>query len=245
MNSMILSLNTTTTQFGAALMGMDGKLVAEFFISPGTGHFTHLMPTVDHLLSVSKLDLQDLKALAVATGPGSFTGLRVGLSVAKGFCHGLQIPLIGVSSLEALASQHDATDYPICPLIDSRKDEVFMAIFRQNPQQGMIRVTEERSLRMEDLTSLIEAPTLFLGNDFGRQGPLLQKTLGSRARLASQVQWALRASGVGMVGLGRFHEGRFDDLQTVVPAYLRPPDIRPSSFSPLPQKERQGAGRTG
>ncbi|MFH1487868.1 MAG: tRNA (adenosine(37)-N6)-threonylcarbamoyltransferase complex dimerization subunit type 1 TsaB [Pseudomonadota bacterium] len=244
MNSMILSLNTTLTQFSAALMGMDGRLVADFFISPDTGHFTHFMPTVDHLLSVSQSDLRDLRALAVATGPGSFTGLRVGLSVAKGFCQGLQIPLIGVSSLEALASQPVAADYPICPLIDSRKEEVFAALFRQDPKKGLIRVTEERSMRIEDLTSFIEGPTFFLGNDFSRQGPLLEKTLGSMALLAPPVLWSLRASAVGTVGLGHFHEGRFDDLQTLVPTYLRPPDIRPNSVPPLPEKEQQGAGRT-
>ncbi len=188
------------------------------------------MPAIHFMLSTSKVDTKEIKGLIVATGPGSFTGLRVGLSEAKGMAQGLQIPLIGVPSLEAMAAQLPCARRPVCPVIHSRKGEVFAALFRWSDNQSMSRTQQDTCLRIEDLPSVIAKPTLFLGNDFPGQAHLIRETLGNKAELAPAHLWNLKASAVGALGLKRFLTQDFDDLQELVPIYLRPPDIRSSSF---------------
>lgn len=236
---MLLSISTATQQFSVALVKEQGALVAETTFFGGSKKFRPLMPAIHHLLGSAKTDVRKVTSLAVATGPGSFTGLRIGLSVAKGICQGLQIPIIGVSSLEAMASQLPFTPYKICPVIDSRKGEVFAALFRwSEEEEGTVRVKKDTSLRVEALPEFTEGPAVFLGNDLQTQGPSITEALGQRAVLAPPHLWTLRAAAIGYVGLRLAREKGFDDLHRLVPSYLRPPDIRPNPYGPL----RQGDG---
>ena len=191
------------------------------------------MPGIHFLFTSSKTKPEDIRALIVAKGPGSFTGLRVGLSAAKGMAQGLQIPIIGVSSLRAMAFQVPHMTHPICPIIDSRKGEVFIALFNLSDDHKIIRIKEDTCLKMGDLPSIIEGRTIFLGNDFKNQGRVITKMLGHKAVLAPVHLWNLKASAVGVVGLKRFLDDDFDDLRDLVPSYLRAPDIRPSPFPPI------------
>lgn len=236
---MLLAVNTSTLQFSVALLEENGTLVAEFSMAPGFKNYNGFMPAIDHLLQHSKVRATDIKAVFVAKGPGSFTGLRVGISAAKGFCQGLDIPLIGVSSLEALALQATFTACPVCPVLDSRRGEVFAALFRWDGDQEICRETEDLSFKFEDLTSLVTDKALFLGNDFIRQGPAIREILGTRALLAPSNHWTLRASSVGVVGLKRFRNRAFDNLRDLVPSYMRPPDIRPNPYSTLSDQRRE------
>jgi tRNA threonylcarbamoyladenosine biosynthesis protein TsaB len=229
---LILAFNTSTPQFSIALMKEEGAILSEYYMASVSKNFRRFMPGIDILLSNSNVVTKDIKALIVATGPGSFTGLRVGLSEAKGMAQGLQIPIIGVSTLEAMALQLPFVGLPLCAIVDSRKREVFAALFSWVDDKGMIRTRPDTCLRIEDLPSIIEKPTLFLGNDFNTQGHLLRERLGSKAELAPAHLWNLKASAVGTLGLKRFLDQDFDDLQELVPTYLRPPDVRPNPYPP-------------
>lgn len=227
----MLAINTSTPQFSIGLLLENGSLVTEYSMSPGAKNYNGVMPAIDYLLETSEVHATDIHAVMVAKGPGSFTGLRVGISAAKGFCQGLGIPIIAVSSLEAMASQASFVTLPVCPILDSRKGEVFVSLYRWSRRDsGMKPLTEETSLKLESLPSLIREETLFLGNDLSSQGPILTDILGSHALLAPAPLWNLRAAAVASAGLGRFEVGDFDDLRDLVPAYLRPPDIRPNPF---------------
>ncbi len=225
---MILAVNTSTRQFGLALMDMQGAVLAEYLFLPREKNFRGFVPAFHALLHSLKADTQDIETIAVAIGPGSFTGVRVGLSMAKGMAQGLEVPILGISSLEALASQVPYADRPVCPIIDSRRGEVFTALFSWNNDGEMLRIQEDTSLRIEDLPSMLKETTLILGNDFKNQGHLIQGFLGAKADLAPAHLWNLKASAVGMLGLKRFSAHDFDDLRDLVPTYLRPPDIRPN-----------------
>lgn len=225
---MILSLNTSTLQFGLALLENDGNVLAEFFMSRGKGHFEGLMPALDFLLNSSKSKIRDINCISVATGPGSFTGLRVGLSTAKGLAHGLEVPIIGVPSLEALAYHLSYSGFPVISVLDSRKYEFFAARFIWNDDHALVRNGEDVCLKVEELSSLCTEPTLFVGNNFAVQGSLIKERLGPRAILAPAHLWNPRASAVGLLGLKRFHARDFDDSQQLSPIYMRPPDIRPN-----------------
>jgi len=231
---MILAINTSTLQFGLALLEDDGTLLGEYFMSEGKGHFGNLMPALQFLLFTSKSDIRNLETVVVAMGPGSFTGLRVGLAVAKGLCHAFEIPVIGIGSLEAMANQIPYSDIPIAPVLDSRRGEIFTARFIRDNDHDLVRDSEDISLRLEDLPSFFKEPALFIGNDVARQGPSLEKMLGPLARLAPGYCWSLKASALGSLGLERFRARTFDDPRELNPIYLRPPDIRKNTLTPKP-----------
>ena len=241
---MILSMNTSTAQFSMALMEESGVVMAEVFLTPESKSFKGFMPALSELLIRSSIKKELIECLVVATGPGSFTGLRVGLSAAKGLCRGLKIPIIGVSGLEAIANQLPYTGYPICPIINSKNREIFAALFQWSEDGKIIRRTNDTCLSVMDLTSFIKGKTLFLGTDFYGQGPEIEKICGQKALLAPASLWHLRASAVGAAGLGRFRRHDYDDLQELVPSYLRPPDIRHNPY-PLLKNESPVGSSTG
>jgi tRNA threonylcarbamoyladenosine biosynthesis protein TsaB len=228
---MILAVNTSTTQFSIALVRVTGDILAENLISPGEKNFKSFMPAVYSLFDACGAETRNLKAVVVARGPGSFTGLRVGLSMAKGIAQGLDIPIIGISSLEAMANQLPFMKHPLCTLMSSRKGEIIFALFSWNDEKGMIRITEDQSLSFKDLSGLIKGPTYFIGNNFTVQHPMIKELIGSDALITPPHLWTLRASSVGAMGLKRFLNKDFDDIIDLVPEYLQPPDIRPSPFS--------------
>jgi tRNA threonylcarbamoyladenosine biosynthesis protein TsaB len=222
----ILAINTSTLQWGLALLDTQGTILAEYFMSSGHGHFGILMPALQFLLKTSKTGVQDLEGLVVATGPGSFTGLRVGLAAAKGLCHGLGVPIVGVSSLEALASQVPFPGNPVVAVLDSRRGEVFAGRFVWSDEETLVRKTQDMTLKMMDFPSVFEEPMVLIGNHFQDQALELSKRMGTRCRLAPPQCWALKASSVGALGLKRFRVQAFDTAETLVPLYRRPPHIR-------------------
>lgn len=223
---MILALNTSTTPFSVAVVKEDGALVAETLLTAPSKGFGLFMPALHQVLSSAGVSLKRLSSLVVARGPGSFTGLRVGLAAAKGICRGLAIPAAAVSSLEALALQCSSGSLPTCALIDSRRGEVFAALFRVFPGQTPRIVKEETCLSLKALSDFVDSGALFIGNDYARQAPAVRDALGDRAILAPPSLWHLRASAVAAIGLLKAEREGFADLRNLAPSYMRPPDIR-------------------
>jgi tRNA A37 threonylcarbamoyladenosine modification protein TsaB len=132
-----------------------------------------------------------------------------------------------------MASQILYTDLPVVPILHSRKGEAFTAQFTWNDTGELIRSGDDNSLKFEAFPSLFQKPTLFVGNDYGNQGPAINKLLGSLAHLAPACFWNLRASSIGSLALKKFLLGDLDDPYLLNPVYLRPPDIQPNPFSPI------------
>ena len=231
MGNVILAINTSTPQFSVALVYENGALLAEWTLFPGTKNFRPFMTVLDHLLQVSGVDLAEIRALVVAKGPGSFTGLRVGVSVAKGICEGLTLPIVALSSLEALAGQCPFQRYPICPVIDSRKGEVFAALYTWSGHEDLQILEPETCLEIKELPYFIKNRAFVIGTDFDRQMRPIASALEDRAVFAPPSFWNIRASTLGMLGARRASAGRFDSLREMVPSYLRPPDIRPNPYN--------------
>lgn len=228
---MLLAINTSTPQFSLALLSREGSIVAEHLMSQGKGHFQNLMPTLQVLLHSAERDIHEVTCISLAAGPGSFTGLRIGISLAKGLCHALRVPVLGVSSLKALAVQVPYADVPVVPLLYSRKGEVFAARFVWDKDRHLTRVLEDTWVRLGDIPHVFHGPTLFVGNDYANQGKQLKAILKEGALLAPIHCWCPRASSVGSLALQRFLDGDTEDPHTLHPIYLRPPDIRPNPFA--------------
>jgi tRNA threonylcarbamoyladenosine biosynthesis protein TsaB len=220
-----LSINTSTKQYSLAVMKGE-SLLGEYTLPSGPQHFAHLMPSLNNLLMQTGIGPEQLNALIVALGPGSFTGVRIGLAVAKGFSQSLGIPIIGIPTLLAMASQLPYTKENICPLVTSRKGEIFTALFRWSNNGRLCRIKKDTSLRIADMGSMIKDKAVLIGNDFPNQGPLLKKLLGRKGFLAPSNLWGLRASSLGILGLKKLKKNVLKNPEELVPVYLREPDIR-------------------
>jgi len=228
--NVILAINTSTPQFSVGLVDDRGALLVEWTQSSRVKGFRDFMPALDRLLQASGVPVTQIRALAVAKGPGSFTGLRVGLSAAKGFCEGLKVPIVALSSLEVLASQCPGLSIPICPVMESRKGEVFAALYAWVAEQELVVLKPEACLKVEDLPGFIEERAFVLGTDYNRQSEGIASAAGDKGVLAPPCCWNLRAATLGMMAARKAKSQPLDSLRELVPSYLRPPDIRPNPY---------------
>ncbi len=228
---MILAINTSTLQFSLALLKRDGTIAAEEVMFRKKGNFGSLMPALNHLLSVSSAGAGDLSGIAVAVGPGSFTGLRIGISLAKGLCHALRIPVAGVSSLEALAFQIPFAPFPIIPLLRSRKGEVFTAKFAVARDHRLTREQEDFSIKLSELFLTVQEPAFLIGDNFDEQASAFPWKSKTPAIPAPPHFWNLKASSIGALGLQKILTQSSNNPYKIEPVYLRPPDIRSEVFA--------------
>jgi len=233
---MILGIDTATATASAALVE-DGKLILEEarpghpqgapFGSTGRGsHAENLLPLVDTVLKRAGLSLYDVSAFAVSIGPGSFTGLRIGLSTVKGLVYGWKAPVIGVPTLLAVAARVTDWEGLICPFLDARKKEAYAALFRRDARV-LKRLTEdlvsppERIIRQIRSSSNGE-PCLLIGDGTKVYGDLIKASLGDRGLLTLGEAYPSTAFAVARLGEERFLKREFDPPATLAPLYLRP-----------------------
>lgn len=159
----ILCLETATTNCSVAL-SIDGEIVAIREANDSTySHAEKLHPFITEVLKEAGLDMNTLNAVAVSKGPGSYTGLRIGVSAAKGLCFALDIPLISTPTLEVLAHQVQCVDCYIVPLLDARRMEVYTAVF--NSEKEEIRTTQAEIVDTDSFQEFLnEKSTIFLGD---------------------------------------------------------------------------------
>ena len=156
---MQVAIDTSTDTASLAIV-QDSEVLAELTWRCGQNHTTQLLPHLTHLLNQIKLSLQSTTGIIVARGPGSFNGLRVGISTAKGLAFSLGIPIVGISSLEAEAYQHAETGLPICPIFNAGRGEIATAIY-QKKRNKWRQLIAEHIITVETLRSQITTKTMF------------------------------------------------------------------------------------
>ncbi|MBP5487296.1 MAG: tRNA (adenosine(37)-N6)-threonylcarbamoyltransferase complex dimerization subunit type 1 TsaB [Bacteroidales bacterium] len=218
MNRIIL-IETSTSLCSTALVE-DGKVVCERLSSEPRAHASMTAPYVNEMLKERGLGVKDCSAVAVSKGPGSYTGLRVGVSTAKGLCFGAGIPLISVGTLDTLVWQAmDGGLVPegcryIIPMVDARRMEVYTAVFTTDGKQ--VTPTEAMVVGEESFKDqLSEGPVLFIGDGAGK----CQEVIGTHN--AFFVQCCPKASGMTKPAVAAFNEGRFEDVAYFEPYYLK------------------------
>jgi tRNA threonylcarbamoyladenosine biosynthesis protein TsaB len=214
----ILGIETSTHAGSIAFIDGD-RVLGEFFLNLGPAHSENLIPMIDWLLGEIAMEKKEIEGVAVSIGPGSFTGLRVGLSTAKGLAFSLSIPLIGVSSLETLAT-NIFTNFSICSIIDARKKEVFAAFFKFS-DGSISRTSVDILISPQGLCELIRERTVFIGDGVVLYGDLLMNVLGELALFCPLNLNFPRASNSALIGARKLREGQRDDLSTLAPQYLR------------------------
>ncbi len=227
---LILALETATLTGSVALVEATTpgnssnpamKVVAEITHHLPSTHSERLMPSIHNLLEGASLKIHDLEGIAVSLGPGSFTGLRIGVSTVKGLAYALKTPVVGVSTLEALACNVPYQSAVICPLLDARKKEVYAAFFQGGREGTVCRKSEDWVLSPEDLCRRVSEQTLFLGNGAEIYGEVLRKTLGPRAFFAPPELCLPRAVNVAKLSIPKFKAAQTLDLFSFTPVYIR------------------------
>lgn len=218
----ILSIETATLAGGVALMEEAG-LIAEYRLHVEIRHSERLLLAIDRLLSDARTSVADLDAIAVSIGPGSFTGLRVGLSTAKGLAMGSRKPLVTVPTLEAMASLFPYSQPLIVPMLDARRQEVYWALF--DTQEGRpVRLHPEAATSPEVMLGSIghlDQPILFVGEGAEKYRDLLLTRRAGKTLFAPMALRFPSAAGVAELGLARLKVGEVHPPEEVTPFYLR------------------------
>ena len=228
---MILALESATPLGSVALVS-GGAVRGEVFLSPGPRASGSYIPAVEALFAAAGAAAGDVSAVAVSAGPGAFTGLRVGMSAAKGFCFGWGVPLVPVPTLLALAHRFPGEGRTVCPVQDARRGEVYAALFRWDDGR-LARLSPDMALPPALLPGRIPSgDVLFCGDGVPPFGAIFREALGDRATLVSGDEGLPRAAAVGIVGERIFGDGGGEDPRASVPFYLRPSGVEP--FPPRP-----------
>lgn len=216
----------TSTEIASIALSDKGELLSELTWRCGRNHTAELLPAITQLLSDRKIALGSLQGIIVAKGPGSFNGLRAGMSIAKGLAFALGIPLVGLGTLEIEAFPYAFTELPICPIHVAGKGEIAVAMYQR--KGGEWRQISAPSLTtMPALCSEIETKTLFCGELSPALRAQVQEVLGNLAIIPDPISLLRRAGYLAHLGWERFQRGDLDNPITLQPLYLRKPAITP------------------
>lgn len=223
---MLIAIDTSTDTAGLALAG-DNDLIAEFTWRCGQNHSVQLLPNLAFMLSQAKLNLSETRGIIVARGPGGYSGLRVGLSTAKSLAFCLNIPLAGISTLEAMAYKHASLGIPVCPVINPGGNDIAAAIFEMKAGEWS-RSLPEQIISVDNLCDLISTRTAFCGQITVANAAGIKERLGEKAIiLPPETDWR-SAGSLADLGRRRFRNNDYDDPASLQPLYLRGPSITPA-----------------
>ncbi len=218
----VLGIDTATSCSSIGLVD-DHRVIAESLLDIPVTHSERLLTSLEQVLRESRCTLEDLDGWAVSIGPGSFTGLRIGLSTIKGLAFATQKPVSGVSTLDVLACQISPTPTLICPILDARKGEVYTAFYRYGEGPFPKRCCDYQALRPEDLIRGIDEKTIFIGDGVRRYGDFLSQSLSSLAVFPPDPFFHMpHGSVLAKRGLELIQKGDVLDLPTFIPLYVRP-----------------------
>src|SRR4030042_1129566 len=180
---MQIAIDTSTDTAGLALTD-NGRILAELTCNCGKNHTVQLLPNLNYRLEQNSLSLESADCIIVARGPGSYNGLRVGISTARGLAYSLGIPIVGISTLEVEAWQHAGTGLPVCPILNAGREEVATATYRLT-DAGWTQLEEEHLSTLDDLCSGIQTRTVFCGEYVFKIADELKSKLGDNAVIVS------------------------------------------------------------
>lgn len=210
----ILAVETSSVVASCAVLE-DERLIAEEIVNTRLTHSETLMPMIDSVLKKAEVDISDIDTFAVAIGPGSFTGLRIGISAVKALAHAGNKKVVGVSTLKALSKNLPFTEKLIVPIMDARRGEVYTAIYK-----GDTEILEPSAMPIIELLEIVKAKgecAVFLGDGVPVFKEIVKETLGDMAYFAPANLSEQRASSIGVLAVSE----KKNDYHALSPVYLR------------------------
>ncbi len=222
----ILAIDTATPATSLAITrgtSKDGEVLASLGLSSNVTHSRRLLTSIEWLMAEVDIGWTDIDGIGVSLGPGSFTGLRIGMATAKGLAMASGLSLIGVSTLDSLAAKC-VTRRLICSVLDARKKEVYAGFYRVDSGGTPTRVGEIVALAPQDLVLQINEPVLLIGDGAVVYKDVFQELLGDDVELAAAHLNEPSATSLGMLSAEQFLAGELLDIDTAVPLYVRSSD---------------------
>lgn len=214
----VLAIDTSNFVLGVALVEEE-KVIGEVITNLPKNHSVRVMPTIEQLMKECGIKPKELEKIVVAMGPGSYTGVRIGVTIAKTLAWSLQIPLVGVSSLEALAANGRHFNGYISPLFDARRGQVYTGLY-QFEGQALTCVEEDKIILLSEWLEELkkkETPVLFIGNDLVIHKEQIETEFERIAYVAPYTDWNPRPSELAVLGKDKAPV----DVHTFVPNYIR------------------------
>lgn len=220
----VLAIDSSGMAASAAVAN-DNNVIAEFTINNRQTHSQTLLPMVDNVVQMSEIPLTEIDAIAVASGPGSFTGLRIGSATAKGLGFALNKPVVPVPSLDALAYKAACFNGIICPLMDARRNQVYTAAYHIK-EGRLVNIIEQKATGIMDILPELRAygrEVLFLGDGADVYKDIIIKEADMKFSFAPAHISKQSAASVAMLGIIYYSEGRYESAAEHRPFYLRKP----------------------
>ena len=214
----ILALDTSSKVAGVAILD-DEKLLGEYYINHKRNHSQKLMPIIKGLLDDLEIDVQDIDYYAVSVGPGSFTGLRIGITTVKGMAYATNKKVVEVDTLDALAENIGYANDMICAMIDARNEQAYVAIYDNGK-----KVVEDNAITIQELVSklkFLENKVVFVGDGALVHEKYLKDELGKNCVIANQKDILPKASSVAQIALKKIKNGEVLSCNELLPNYLR------------------------
>jgi len=227
----ILALDTSALTATAAILDGD-TLICEESVTTKLTHSQTIMPMVDELLCKASLDIDDIDLFACSVGPGSFTGLRIGIGTIKGLSYGADKKAVGVSTLLALSYNVPFPDMLICPIMDARRNQLYNALYRFEGGKAVL-IEAPRALGIEELLNSLNEKTVFVGDGVMRYRDIIKEKMGDKAIFAPPNLCLGHASSVALAA--RYEEAVTASELTAV--YLRKPQAEREREEKLKIKE--------
>ena len=218
----LLAIDSSGLTAGCAVLS-DGIITAEYTTDYAKTHSQTLLPMIAEIARMTELDMMSLDAIAVAQGPGSFTGLRIGAATAKGLCMALDKPIVPVPTVDGLAYNLAGSAGVVCPLMNARRSETYTGIYRFDGDR-MQTIREQCVLLLSDILDEINdigEQVTFLGDGTQEFLPTIEKQTQVPFTIALPHMRRQRAGSVASLGARLFEEGRAVDADTFAPVYLR------------------------
>lgn len=215
----ILGIDTATDVLAVAITN-DNTLITEYRSNIRRAHAEKLIGAIDLVLHDADVSLHDIDVIAVGTGPGSFTGLRIGIAAVKGLAFAAMIPVVAVSSLDALALQAGLHSNPICPLVKAQGDEAYAAIY-QAEHGNIVRKTDYQIIALDQLDQLITQKTLVMNFGMKNLPALITKKLEQLIEIAPSTSCLASGYFISLLGFEKAMKHEFEDLDRLEPFYLK------------------------
>lgn len=235
MNMLMLSVDSSASPASVCLFE-DGKILADYYLNSGFTHSQTLMAMVESVLNISGKTSQDIDVYAVNNGPGSFTGVRIGVSAVKGMAYAADKPCVAVSTLESMAYNYIGQDVYVCACMDARRNQVYNALFRVKTDT-IERICEDRAIAVKDLLTELKSfdNDIFLVGDGAQL--VFDSSDDSRIHLAPPHLRFQRASAVAQAALEKYNRGETLTPAALMPSYLRLSQAERERNAKLSEKE--------
>ncbi|MDH5164195.1 tRNA (adenosine(37)-N6)-threonylcarbamoyltransferase complex dimerization subunit type 1 TsaB [Heyndrickxia oleronia] len=214
----VLAIDTSNNPLGIALLD-ENKVIGEYITNLKKNHSIRVMPAIQQLMTDCEIEPSQLDKIVVAKGPGSYTGVRIGVTIAKTLAWSLNIPLVGVSSLKLLAASVRYFPGFVSPLFDARRGQIYTGLYRYNGSTLETEIDDCNVLTVDWVDRLVklDSPILFIGNDVSLHKEILSDKLGDKAVFAEFTENNPRPSELGLLGMNIAGE----EIHTFVPNYIR------------------------